>query len=307
MAPEARSGTGRGWGVRGGVNSYTREQLHKVRRSVSTGGLTGLVRHVAAVVRFRYRVGGVRGVLGLGALGRGTGEMARDWDERARVNARYFVSADHWQTEEEFYRSGERILGERLLKGIELSPHAVTLEIGCGVGRLLQPMGRRVRRAIGVDVSPEMVRRAGGAVAAVPSVEVTLGDGRTLAGIADGSVDLCYSYVVFQHLPDIAILTSYLCEAFRVLVPGGLLRFQIHATPPGVASIERGGTLMGIRPSRASLAARLEDVGFTVLEIEGEAHEEFEDLWITAWRAPGPGEKSRAAVTYASPSDAARR
>ena len=47
-----------------------------------------------------------------------------------------------------------------ILKGIDLVPDAVVLEIGCGFGRLLRPISVRAREAHGVDISSEMVQRA---------------------------------------------------------------------------------------------------------------------------------------------------
>jgi hypothetical protein len=70
--------------------------------------------------------------------------MRRDWDERARTNARYYVAtaSSDW-TDEDFFRSGE-IWMDRYIEPLMAeicrgrSPKDLrVLEIGCGAGREL--------------------------------------------------------------------------------------------------------------------------------------------------------------------------
>src|SRR5438552_18565729 len=70
-------------------------------------------------------------------------KMQRDWDERARENARYYVNTERadW-TDDDFFRSGERTVAEEILtdminicQGKEPAQMRV-LEIGCGAGRV---------------------------------------------------------------------------------------------------------------------------------------------------------------------------
>lgn len=96
----------------------------------------------------------------------------------------------------------------------ELLPvDCLTVEIGCGPGRLLD------EDTIGVDSSPNMVRWAleGGAWAVV-------NDGLHLP-FPDESVAAVYSVLVFQHVPD-HVVESYGTEANRTLRPGGVFVAQ---------------------------------------------------------------------------------
>lgn len=281
-------------------NSYRRRQVERILRALGSGGVVGLIRHLARTVKLRYDVGGLKGVFLLGGLGRGTGEMARDWDARARLNAKYFIAAEDWKTEEEFWVSGDHVVSEWVLHHVELAREATALEIGCGIGRLLKPMARRVTRVIGVEVSPEMARMGRAVFASVPSVEIMLADGRTLGGVSDGSVDFCYSFVVFQHLPDVEILNSYCREVARVLVAGGLFRFQTQCLEDSGdgRDVESGGTLMGIRLSRTLLARLLGDAGLRVLDMAGCRRAGAEDVWVTARRDPRPGETATTNVIH---------
>ena len=52
-----------------------------------------------------------------------------------------------------------------------------------------------------------------------------------LANFADSSIDLVYSFAVFQHVPDPALVYRYIAEAFRVLKPGGLFTAQFNGIP----------------------------------------------------------------------------
>src|SRR2546430_11182933 len=74
-------------------------------------------------------------------------KMRRDWDERARENARYYVNTgkDEW-TDDEFFRSGEQTVAEEILtdminicQGKEPKQMRV-LEIGCGAGRITRAL-----------------------------------------------------------------------------------------------------------------------------------------------------------------------
>ena len=83
------------------------------------------------------------------------------------------------------------------------------------------PLERGVRRRSGVDVSPTMVALARENLAATAGARVELSNGSDLRQFASESIDFCYSYAVFQHIPERAIVLSYMREACRVLKPGG--------------------------------------------------------------------------------------
>jgi SAM-dependent methyltransferase len=156
--------------------------------------------------------------------------MREFWDERADENPLFFVdnTLDYRHPDEEaFWAQGrdwlDRLLGE---VGAELRPEDDVVEIGCGVGRLTRAIAHRARFVRALDVSPrmlELARRHAG----LDNVEWLLGDGESLAGIADASADACISHVVFQHIPDPAVTLGYVREMGRVLRPGGWAAFQV--------------------------------------------------------------------------------
>ena len=161
--------------------------------------------------------------------------MRRFWDERAREDAWYFVDSrlDYRSPDaDRFWRGGEEVI-ELILGavGVEIRPTDVVLDIGCGLGRLTRAIAKRARRAIGVDVSREMIERARELNAHLTNVEWVLGDGVSLAAIEDEGVDGVISHVVFQHIPDPRVTLGYVREMGRVLRPGGWAAFQVSTNP----------------------------------------------------------------------------
>jgi SAM-dependent methyltransferase len=93
---------------------------------------------------------------------------------------------------------------------------SVTVEIGCGEGRVQRDLRDRHHRTIGVDLSPTLLESAH---RADPTGRHLLADAATLP-LADASCDLVVAY---NSLMDIADMPGALSEASRILVPGGRL------------------------------------------------------------------------------------
>ncbi len=218
------------------------------------------------------------------------GRMRRDWDARARENAARYIDCAHSGTEEDFWKSGAADLETLILQDVKLDPSARVLEVGCGVGRLLCPLSLRVERAIGIDISPEMISRARAALSHRPNVElsVTAGD---LAGIPDASLDFVYSFIVFQHVPSRAAVLRYLREAARALKAGGVLRFQVDGRRR--SRLLGADTWQGVWFDAEALCRMLSRAGFEVVDRWGEGTQY---LWITARRAADLGRPATTAA-----------
>jgi SAM-dependent methyltransferase len=157
------------------------------------------------------------------------------WDAKARENAMYFIHStlDYSDTDEtEFWASGPDTLDKTLEPfGRTILPSDQVVEIGCGIGRLTRALAQRAGRVVGIDVSKEMIERARIALADLANVDLLVGNGSDLAGVADASMDVAYSFIVFQHIPDPAVTCHYIKEIGRVLRPGGWTVFQISELP----------------------------------------------------------------------------
>src|SRR3989442_1068874 len=126
-------------------------------------------------------------------------KMRRDWDERARENARYYVNTgkDEW-TDDEFFRSGEQTVAEEILtdminicQGKEPKQMRV-LEIGCGAGRITRALAGLFGEAHGVDVSGEMVAKARAALADRPNAFVYQNNGKDLTVLGEREFEFAF-------------------------------------------------------------------------------------------------------------------
>lgn len=221
--------------------------------------------------------------------------MRADWNLRARANARHFVQIDRtvWP-DRDFFRSGEINVAELVMTdlpcvcGPARSPLDLSMvEIGCGVGRMTRMLSRIFAEVVALDVSDEMVARARANTADVPNVTVLLGDGATLEPLVSEGYDFVFSFIVFQHIPSLAVIRSYCREAFRVLKPGGLFKFQVQ----GLTTFRRGrrDTWTGYQISRWQAKMLARTAGFVVERSEGSGTQYY---WL--WFRKPPGGAARA-------------
>ena len=102
------------------------------------------------------------------------------------------------------------------------------LELGCGVGRMTKALARRFRSVHATDVSPEMVVEGCSLCPELNNVTGEVSDGFDLSTTPDGSLDLAFSFLVFQHVLRKEIVLHNVAEMLRVLGPGGGFLFQYN-------------------------------------------------------------------------------
>jgi SAM-dependent methyltransferase len=95
-------------------------------------------------------------------------------------------------------------------------PGRLTLDVGCGEGRVTRDLRDLGHRVVGVDQSPSMIAAAREADREGEYVEA---DAAALP-FGDGSADLVVAFMVLMDLDD---MDAGLRELFRVLEPGGVL------------------------------------------------------------------------------------
>lgn len=194
-------------------------------------------------------------------------KMRRDWDERAKENARYYVNTarEDW-TDEEFFASGERTVAEEILTDMTnicqgKAPESMRiLEIGCGAGRVTRALAKLFGEVHAVDVSGQMVELARKALAAYPGAHVYQNNGMDLSVVNAGEFDFAFSSIVFQHIPSREVIENYVREVHRLLCPGALFKFQVQ----GDVSIETspGDTWLGVPFSEADAVDMAVRCGF---------------------------------------------
>lgn len=152
------------------------------------------------------------------------------WNRAADENPYWYVSSygpyDADRNLEEFWASGQ-VIWDDIKRATGYTPAAgdSVIEIGCGVGRLTRAIAPEVGGVIALDISERMLAIA--RQANLTNVDFRTAAGFTLPGVPDKSVDLALGYCVFQHLPSVFALKSYLTEMQRVTKPGGMIAFTL--------------------------------------------------------------------------------
>jgi len=225
-------------------------------------------------------------------------KMRRDWDDRARQNARYFVdtSRTDW-SDQEFFRSGEKAIAEDILtdttnvyQGKDPKQMRV-LEIGCGTGRITRALARFFGEVYAVDISEEMVRQARLALRDYPNAHIFQNNGRDLTVIRRSGIprildslglgaglqfDFAFSYIVFQHIPSYDVIESYVREVHRLLKPGALFKFQVQGN---AGEDDQRDSWLGVPFTEEQARAMAERCGFEMRYNHG-AGEQYYWLWF---------------------------
>ncbi len=161
--------------------------------------------------------------------------MRRDWDERARCNAFFYIASwrRNWD-EDSFFESGEQDylrLVQPILEKLQFDPSSKSMaELGCGAGRMTRSFAHRFHSVCAIDISAEMQSRAKTYLRSFSNIRWILSDGKTLSGIEPASIDFVFSYLVLQHLPTKEVVFNSIREMMRLLCPGGAFLFQFNGS-----------------------------------------------------------------------------
>jgi ubiquinone/menaquinone biosynthesis C-methylase UbiE len=216
--------------------------------------------------------------------------MKHDWDRRARENARHFIATgqDHW-TDDEFFASGEQTVADHILTDMvsvcqgKPPGRMRVLELGCGAGRVTRALARIFGEVHAVDVSGEMVQLARLALRQYPNAHVYRNNGMDLAVLPDLPFDFAFSTLVFQHIPSYQIIKSYVQETNRLLVPGGLFKFQVRGNTADRSNVTDPWVGLAFSDARAVAMAR--ECGFEPRYRVGAGTQDFW-LWFFKEGAP---------------------
>jgi SAM-dependent methyltransferase len=143
---------------------------------------------------------------------------------------RPWTGLDPAAAEKDFFASGASDVdwAKRQIEQVGLPWGGETaLDFGCGPGRITAALVPYFRTAIGVDVSPRMVRLAESLTPHPDSCQFLVNARPDLRAFRSGAFDLVYSNHVLQHFPH-PLIRAYLEEFARVLRPGGVLALQLQ-------------------------------------------------------------------------------
>jgi ubiquinone/menaquinone biosynthesis C-methylase UbiE len=166
--------------------------------------------------------------------------------------------------------------GSGINLSIQEKPIPFILDIGCGIGRMTHEFKNRIPSAVlvGIDISSKMISLARKAnLNRSSAVYFQVNDGRSCRSPSPESYfDAAFSILLFQHL-DLSGVIAYTSEAFRVLKPRGIFRFQfIEGTEQEPFSRHF---------SLGQMLTLIHKAGFYVIKIDQKlVHEQW--TWITA-------------------------
>jgi SAM-dependent methyltransferase len=132
-----------------------------------------------------------------------------DLSQRWEAQAAQFIAWARTPGHDSFWRFHR----DRFL-AIVPPPGRRTVDIGCGEGRLGRHLKSLGHHVVAVDASPSLVAAAR---EADPAMDIRLSDAAALP-LDDASADLA---IAFMSLQDIDDMPAAVCEAARVLEPGG--------------------------------------------------------------------------------------
>lgn len=160
--------------------------------------------------------------------------LEKHWDEFGKRVPHWALleQPDKWN---EFYRTGEEDIGWVLssVRSLGLTPRgAKALDFGCGVGRLTQALANHFEMVCGVDISPAVIELAEKYNRKGDKCRFYANDKPDLRLFEDASFDFIYTLITLQHLEP-QYIKEYLKEFIRLLVPQGILAFQL---PTGYTS-----------------------------------------------------------------------
>ena len=146
-------------------------------------------------------------------------------ETRAAAAAAYFkTNAAEWERIRSLH-APEKDVEAAIVKRLAARPIEDLLDAGTGTGRMLELLAPHARRAVGIDVSPEMLAIARDRLARekLSRVQVRLGDIYRLpfaAGNRETGFDTVLFHQVLHYLDDPGAAVA---EAARVMRPGGRL------------------------------------------------------------------------------------
>src|SRR5215471_866968 len=157
----------------------------------------------------------------------------------------------------EFFETGEREISVALHTvaacGLTIN-RRTALDFGCGVGRLTQALARHFDSAVGVDISPTMIRLAEKLNHDQERVRYVANARDDIRIFDANTFDFIYSEKVLQHVAP-ASTCRYLPEFVRTLRRGGVLVFQL---PSHQRPVDEQGPFSGTPMPDDAYRARIE-------------------------------------------------
>ena len=165
-------------------------------------------------------------------------ELKRNWEGYGKVDPLYAIltvpdmAGNRWRPEQ-FFETGRCQIEQLLQRCRQLAispPRGKSLDFGCGVGRLSQPLAAHFDEVHGVDIAASMIANAQRYNMHPEKCFYHVNEGANLESFASGEFAFICSLITLQHMrPEYS--RQYLAEFARILRPGGVLVFQLPDCP----------------------------------------------------------------------------
>ncbi len=165
-------------------------------------------------------------------------KLQKNWNEFGKTDPFWSILAypdkkiNKWQINE-FFETGIKEIDEvmKYIKslGIEISRRKA-LDFGCGVGRLTQALVYYFDEVYGIDIASSMIELANKYNRHGKKCKYYLNETDDLTLFPDNSFDFIYTNITLQHMEP-RYSKAYIKEFLRVLIPHGLLIFQLPSKP----------------------------------------------------------------------------
>ena len=196
------------------------------------------------------------------------------WEKLAQKNPRYYINSDKGRgiTEEQFRESGEGAYLKLVARDELLKDRQSILDFGCGTGRLTEFMAKDFKKVVGVDISGTMIHQGRQRLKYLKNVDLLEIDGQYIP-LPDDSIDIVFSYLVFQHIKTREMVEAAFKDIYRVLTPGGV--FKVLMRSDKQKDMNRWWS--GVEYDEKSIGELYEKTGFKPLKIK---HEDKHAFWL---------------------------
>jgi ubiquinone/menaquinone biosynthesis C-methylase UbiE len=164
-------------------------------------------------------------------------DLQKHWDAFGRINPMGAILTENsqavpWDREwnaKAFFQTGvteiDRVMDYTATLPVNFARERA-LDFGCGIGRLTQALAAHFSEVHGIDIAPSMIQAARKFNCYGERCHYHLNPASDLRLFPDDHFEFIYSNIVLQHMEP-CYSRKYIQEFIRILVPGGLLVFQL--------------------------------------------------------------------------------
>lgn len=187
------------------------------------------------------------------------------WEKLAKENSKYYINSDKGRgiTEEAFRESGQQTYKEYVADDKLIKSRMSILDYGCGTGRLTEFMAKDFKKVIGIDISGTMITQGKARLKELKNVELLETDGESIP-LPGSSIDIVFSYLVFQHIKERVMVERTFSEIYRTLSPGGIFKALMRSDKQ--KDMDRWWS--GVEYNQESIRELYKKTGFTLLKLE---------------------------------------